>query len=160
MEFADPAKPQCVRFVLLRHTLPAGGNQKSHWDIMFDSGGFLLTFSLLSLPAYRSPAVDRSASQAPPELQQLTVTRLADHRLIYLDYEGPIAPVAGPSQASRGNVRRVAAGQAQCTVDAGNGNMGWQLQSPQLSAQLHYAPCEIGQSTQMWIASWQLLLPS
>ncbi len=170
MEFADPAKPQCVRFVLLRHTLPEGGNRQSHWDLMFDSGDFLLTFAMQLLPNSVSPSVDPGVLRAAvlPQKQSLqklspqkfTVTRLADHRLAYLDYEGPIAPAAGSNQASRGNVQRLAAGHAQCAFDAGKGHMHCRLQSPQLSAELFYTPCQIGQSTQMWIASWQLLLPS
>mgnify|MGYP001170074390 CR=1 FL=1 len=155
MEFADPAKPYSVRFVLLRHTLPEGGNRQSHWDLMFDSGDFLLTFALPSLPETNSPTVVAGLSNASPPLQSLAVTRLPDHRLLYLEYEGPIAPAVDTGDAARGSVRQVAAGQALSTIDAEVGQMRCRLKSPQLCAEFRYTPCGIGEETQFEIYRWQ-----
>jgi hypothetical protein len=61
------------RFVILRHELPQGS---SHWDVMLEADAALLTWSIAELPAYG---------------QTVVAKRLADHRQMYLDYEGPIS---------------------------------------------------------------------
>jgi hypothetical protein len=63
-------------FAVLRHESPRG----LHWDFFLESGGVLRAWSLPALPA---PAVE------------LTCEALADHRLAYLDYEGPISEGRG-----------------------------------------------------------------
>ncbi len=78
------------RFVLLRHELPAGASEPSHWDLMLEDGGVLLTWRLMELPTAGGAAV---AAQ-----------KLPDHRLAYLEYEGPVS-------GGRGEVRRVDAGE-------------------------------------------------
>lgn len=61
------------RFVVLQHDSPQG----RHWDFMLEYEGALATWSL--------PAV-------PDCLHQPTgVERLPDHRLAYLEYEGPVS---------------------------------------------------------------------
>ena len=60
------------RFVILHHDAPAG----LHFDLMLERGGVLVTWSL---PRSPEPGVD------------ITGQRLADHRLAYLDYEGPVS---------------------------------------------------------------------
>ncbi|MCS6976772.1 MAG: hypothetical protein NZM31_07140 [Gemmatales bacterium] len=69
------------RWVLLYHDWPPD----SHYDLMLQDGGRLLT--------WRLPEVPRSGVE-------LTAERIADHRLIYLDYQGPIS-------GNRGSVRRL-----------------------------------------------------
>jgi hypothetical protein len=67
------------RFVILEHDHP-----QLHWDLMLEDGAALRTWRLL----------------AP--LQQgetFTALRSLDHRLLYLDYEGPIS--GGRGQVSR-----------------------------------------------------------
>ena len=59
------------RFVILTHDYPA-----LHWDLMLESGGVLRTWRLLEEPTPDSIIV------AEP---------LSDHRLHYLDYEGPVS---------------------------------------------------------------------
>ena len=150
MEFEDRAKPNSVRFVLLHHTLPDDSIRKSHWDLMIEAGDFLLTFELQSLPDNLAD----SAQVAWP------VTRLADHRRHYLDFEGVIAPPAQASpvnikQASnRGCVRRIAAGYAICRAAEPAGPVRCQLQSAELSADFYYALCRVGEVTQLHIDSW------
>jgi hypothetical protein len=85
------------RFVLLRHDCPPDGAATSHWDLMLEWGDALMTWSLEALPsAWSGVAEPADAGPAPAR-------RLADHRLAYLDYEGPVS-------RDRGEVRRVARG--------------------------------------------------
>ena len=81
------------RFVLLTHecSLPSA----SHWDLMLEHAGVLLTWRLSQLPeAWRSVAPGVGGG-----LTQLEAERIADHRIAYLDYEGPIS-------GNRGRVTR------------------------------------------------------
>ncbi len=72
------------RFVLLEHDHPV-----LHWDLMLECKGVLRTWRL-----DRVPTVTATISAEP----------LPDHRLAYLDYEGPVS-------GDRGTVKRVDAGQ-------------------------------------------------
>jgi hypothetical protein len=83
------------RFVLLRHETPAGFERPSHWDLMLEAGDHLRCWALPQLP------------DAPGELW---AEALGDHRLAYLEYEGPIA-------GGRGEVWRADAGEFQFVVD-------------------------------------------
>jgi DNA polymerase ligase (LigD)-like protein len=67
------------RFVLLQHDHP-----NLHWDLMVEAGEVLQTWRLPSVPI--AGAV-------------LPATRIGDHRLVYLDYEGPVG-------GNRGQVMR------------------------------------------------------
>jgi hypothetical protein len=67
------------RFVLLEHDHPT-----LHWDLMFEVGEVLWTWRL---------------EKPPGQGRAVGATRIADHRLVYLDYEGPIS-------GNRGVVRR------------------------------------------------------
>jgi hypothetical protein len=77
------------RFVLLHHETPPEFGRPTHYDLMLEAGESLWTWELLTLP---QPGVEQ------------TCRRLADHRLAYLDYEGPVS-------GNRGVVRRVDAGE-------------------------------------------------
>jgi hypothetical protein len=78
------------RFVLLRHECPPTLGKPSHWDLMLERDGALLTWSLPELPdAWRSNDLAPEAPRVADE--PITATRLADHRIAYLDYEGPIS---------------------------------------------------------------------
>ncbi len=72
------------RWVLLHHQHASD----SHYDLMLQDGMKLLTWRLDSVP---HPGTEQTAE------------RIADHRLVYLDYEGPIS-------GGRGEVRRIDAG--------------------------------------------------
>ena len=84
-----------LRYVILHHE----GIDEPHFDLMFevDPSGPLVTF--------RSPVW--------PIVQGVQLTRLADHRREYLDYEGPVS-------GNRGTVRRVATGTYELARDAGS----------------------------------------
>lgn len=173
MEFEDGASRNSlnisVRFVLLLHVLPAGSPQSTHWDLMIHQADSLLTFAMQSLPP-RTPATPKPESQAPhsktPEYWAASsktfkpggvvwpATRLPNHRLRYLDYEGLIA-AAQPGGPHRGSVRRVAAGWAVCEViQQSQQPHRWQLTSPELQAAFAYKPCAVGQATQLHIEAW------
>jgi DNA polymerase Ligase (LigD) len=74
------------RFVILEHTWNG-----VHWDLMLEAGGQLRTWAIVAPIAFD---VDLPARD------------LADHRLAYLDYEGPVS-------GNRGSVRRVERGEYQ-----------------------------------------------
>ncbi len=71
------------RFVVLEHEWNG-----VHWDFMLERSGVLKTW-----------AVDLPLEPG----RELPARRLADHRIAYLDYEGPIS-------GNRGRVRRIDAG--------------------------------------------------
>ena len=71
------------RFVVLEHDHPI-----LHWDLMLEFDGTLLTWRL---PANVKPT------------RWVNSERLPDHRLAYLDYEGPVSK-------GRGTVRRITGG--------------------------------------------------
>mgnify|MGYP000947731770 CR=1 FL=1 len=68
------------RFVVLQHDAPQG----RHWDFMLEAQESLTTWSLADLP------------NAPPTV---AARAIPDHRLAYLEYEGPIS-------GGRGSVTR------------------------------------------------------
>lgn len=76
------------RFVILRHELPASSGRPTHWDFMLEWGTMLRTWALDEMPAVGAT---------------IAGVELADHRIEYLDYEGPIS-------GDRGSVRRVERG--------------------------------------------------
>jgi len=71
------------RFVILEHDWPA-----LHWDFLLETGPVLRAWRLLA-----EPCPGREVPAKPN----------ADHRLLYLDYEGPVS-------GERGSVRRWDAG--------------------------------------------------
>jgi len=76
------------RFVLVRHEMPAGNRRATHWDFMLEQGETLRTWAL------------------DDELRPEAVVfgqALPDHRVAYLDYEGPVS-------GDRGSVSRVDSG--------------------------------------------------
>ena len=66
-----PEKPAMPRFVILEHDHPF-----PHWDFMLESREVLRTWRLSALP------VPGQAVAAEP---------IGDHRMAYLDYEGPVS---------------------------------------------------------------------
>jgi len=68
--------PATCLFVILRHELPAGDARGSHWDLMFQQGDVLRTWAVQSEPTSAAP---------------IDAVPLADHRLHYLEYEGPVS---------------------------------------------------------------------
>jgi hypothetical protein len=64
------------RYVVLRHDPPNENTRAVHWDFMIETGAALRTWALDAEPAAGKTIRAKS---------------LADHRLVYLDYEGPIS---------------------------------------------------------------------
>ena len=87
------------RYVILHHELPAGaaltGGRTSHWDLMLEHDGVLRTWAI--------PVEPSSPLSCDAE-------RLVDHRIQYLDYEGPIT-------GNRGHVTRWDAGEYQVLTE-------------------------------------------
>jgi len=63
------------RYVILRHEGSATYQPGVHWDLMLEMAGALRTWALAELPTAARP---------------IAAQPLPDHRLAYLDYEGPI----------------------------------------------------------------------
>lgn len=80
-----------LRFVVLTHDYPDW-----HWDFMLESEGALRTWRLDQDPSLTIP---------------IQATPLSDHRLSYLDYEGPVS-------GQRGEVRRWDQGQYEMLSEA------------------------------------------
>lgn len=104
------------RFVILEHDFPF-----QHWDLLLEMAEAARTWRLLSQP--------EAGPQIPAEL-------LADHRLLYLSYEGPIS-------GNRGCVRRVCAG-TYVVAAADDQSLQLRLQGTSLgsSARLHCDPLQ------------------
>ena len=79
------------RFVILEHDHPS-----LHWDFMLERDGVLKTWRL----------------PAPPSQQPRTALAIGDHRLAYLEYEGPVS-------GDRGTVKRWDAGTYETLADTG-----------------------------------------
>jgi hypothetical protein len=91
------------RYVILRHETPADSPRPVHWDLLLETGEVLTAWALDGLP----------------ELGIVVgATRLADHRLAYLEYEGPISGNRGTvGQWDAGEFRVESATQAEWRVD-------------------------------------------
>jgi hypothetical protein len=87
------------RFVLLFHDCPPsepgrlGPGAPSHWDLMLELDGALMTWNLAELPPNWQTPSDQDAIE-------LKATRLPSRRLAYLEYEGPVSN-------NRGHVTRI-----------------------------------------------------
>lgn len=77
------------RYVILYHEMPTISDRASHWDLMLEQAGALATWAL---------------DEPPQPGHVVAAQRLADHRLAYLDYEGPVS-------GDRGSVTRWDHGQ-------------------------------------------------
>ncbi len=91
------------RFVLLRHECPDEFGTPSHWDFMLEADGVLMTWELHRLPSSWSAALQQRAVPSPTTSPTTSPSaapaiRLADHRLAYLDYEGPLSGKRGSVQ--------------------------------------------------------------
>jgi hypothetical protein len=85
-----------LRYVILRHD----GVTEPHFDLMFE------TYAGSLLSTWRTPRWPIDSTTA--------ITRLRDHRRLYLEYEGEIG-------GHRGFIHRVADGT--CEIEVGEGNV-------------------------------------
>ncbi len=88
------------RFVLLHHECPPGYEKPSHWDFMLQMGESLATWELRELPASWAGPLKISATATQ---ETVPAIRLPDHRIEYLNFEGPLS-------RDRGKVQRCDAG--------------------------------------------------
>jgi hypothetical protein len=87
------------RFVILQHDSPRG----AHFDLMLEAGKALKTWAL---------------PQPPQQDVEMPCEALADHRLAYLDYEGPISGGRGSVTCyDRGTYTLDSQNDAQWVVD-------------------------------------------
>ena len=87
------------RFAVLQHDCPSG----VHWDLLLESGASLRPWSLPQPP---EPGVDLPAKPLP------------DHRLTYLDCEGPISGGRGSVAAwDRGSLHIAWVGENEVVVE-------------------------------------------
>jgi len=102
-----------LTYVKSEKSLSSFPGRSSHFDLMLEKDGRLTTFELLQLPI-------------PGE--RFSIRRLAEHRIDYLDYEGPVS-------GDRGHVTRWTAGHY---VTFAKTDEKWvvELQSPRLAARL------------------------
>ena len=91
------------RFALLHHECPTNFGKPSHWDFMLEAEDALITWELRQLPSSWLTALQLESSETS---LLVPASRLADHRLSYLDYEGPLTE-------NRGSVRRIDRGKYQ-----------------------------------------------
>jgi DNA polymerase ligase (LigD)-like protein len=114
-----PFSPMSLRYVILEHT-----HQGVHFDLMLEVDGKLRTWRLAT----------------PPEAGRAIAEASFDHRLLYLDYEGPIS-------GDRGHVRQWDAGTY--TGDAS----GEALVSVELTGRLLHGTLAIRRSSQ---STWEV----
>ncbi|MBD16039.1 MAG: hypothetical protein CMJ72_12905 [Planctomycetaceae bacterium] len=88
------------RFVLLFHNCPEKSPKPSHWDLMFEHQDVLMTWELRELPATWQKKQGEGS-------ETVSARRLKDHRLAYLDYEGPVS-------GDRGHVTQCDSGLYEC----------------------------------------------
>ena len=117
------------RFVILRHEMPPGSSRGTHFDLMLEVGGVLRTWFFPELPV---PGMLIQAEALP------------DHRLAYLDYEGPVA-------GNRGSVSRVGEGEYEVLVES-TGLWHVRLAGKGLSGRLELRQLE--DSPSQWMASF------
>ena len=106
------------RFVLLYHECPPGFERPSHWDLMLQAGDALRTWALVQLPRGWQAAREQTAiswPDCPPAADSNAVEaeQLDDHRLAYLEYEGPLS-------GDRGRVTQIDTGTFTTTDDIGD----------------------------------------
>ena len=97
------------RFVVLRHDCLPDYPRPLHWDFMLEAAGALATWAL---------------SQEPAENVEIAAEALADHRLAYLDFEGPVSGGRGTvARWDQGDYRLVSRSDDQWIVELRGGRL-------------------------------------
>ncbi|MEX2025886.1 MAG: DNA polymerase ligase N-terminal domain-containing protein [Pirellulaceae bacterium] len=117
------------RFVVLDHETPPDYDRPPHFDLMLEAGTELRTFALLRWPAAG---------------ETVLCEQLADHRLAYLDYEGPIS-------GGRGHVTRHDAGEYDIVKETSH-SLVLELSGQRLHGTLTLMWLA---DSQRWEATWQ-----
>ena len=97
------------RFVVLEHDHP-----ELHWDLMLEAGGVLRTWRLHAPPLLALPSPPSDGGEGRVRGGAVRATASFDHRLAYLDYEGPVS-------GGRGTVRRWDGGTFTWEADTAEG---------------------------------------
>lgn len=88
------------RYVILLHEVPPGhevaGGRGTHWDLMLEQAATLRTWAL---------------AEEPRAEGRIQAEQLPEHRLAYLDYEGPVS-------GNRGSVTQWDAGEYETLADS------------------------------------------
>jgi hypothetical protein len=107
------------RYVILEHDHP-----HLHWDLMLEAGDVLRTWRL---------------AEAPAPGRRVAAEATSDHRLIYLDYEGPVSGGRGavtvwdrgtyelPADGPDGLVLRLSGGRLEGTARLDRHGWGWEF---------------------------------
>ncbi len=119
------------RYVILYHQQSSSEADLTHWDLMLETDGTLRTWQI-----HQQPVANR----------QLQATPLPDHRLDYLQYEGPIS-------GDRGHVSQWDVGTFEGIVPTDSDFFSVQLQGKIFCGTLALQP-NAAQS-----GSWQVLFP-
>ena len=125
-----------LRYVILLHELSSGHELArggaTHWDLMLEWGTVLRTWAVACEPAV---GLTCDAEQ------------LADHRLAYLEYEGPVS-------GNRGHVTRWDAGQYEIESQADHA-LALVLHGPRLPCRLSLSKGDAkkGDITHFWSVS-------
>ncbi len=117
-----------MRFVILVHS----GHGPAHYDFMLEEGDHLATWQFEReapspgpsghpLPEGEEPALTRPFGPLSPVKGegQLVGRKIQDHRLAYLDYQGPVS-------GGRGHVRRCDGGEYRM-IEAGADHLRFEL---------------------------------
>ena len=117
------------RFAILYHQCPVDNPRSTHWDLLLEEEGKLRTWAMASEPV---PGIAIDAEQ------------LADHRLEYLTYEGPISN-------DRGSVTRWDEGSYTLLEDDSE-RILLLLNGQRIAGQVEL--CRESSATQRWRVMW------
>ncbi len=117
------------RFVVLRHEVPAIADRPSHFDLMFEHGNRLITWSIAEWPLVSGEA---------------DAMKLPDHRLHYLEYEGAIS-------GGRGTLYRIEAGICEL-LNSGPNLYAWRIKGVDTFGELTFV--EQDPKIHRWSVCW------
>jgi len=121
---ADRPSATRKRFAILHHQVGNG----EHWDLLLEQEDSLATWQLPAAPA-------------GPQVLPLPARRIADHRKLYLDYEGPI-------RGDRGRVRRIDGGTVRW-IESGETSLVFELSGQVLHGRFRLE-CTLEASADAW----------
>ena len=107
------AKSTMSEFVILFHKMPDDASRADHWDLMLEMEQSLVVWALNSVP------------QAGEVIQ---ATRLPDHRLAYLEIQGPISGGGGTvTRVAKGNCRWIEVAEQRWVARLEGHDFCWQV---------------------------------
>ena len=106
------------RYVILYHQRISGDEDLTHWDLMLETNNVLRTWKITAAP---QPGLAHEAIPLP------------DHRIAYLDYEGPIS-------GNRGKVHQLDSGTFSGTVPRSDETFSLQINGHMFQGTLTLEP--------------------